>query len=212
MKTQIYTLPAHWASYLVNGDASGLDIDDKQACGAWLDKHPELGLCLHCSDDATFEATGNDANSLGGDCLEFTFPVANPPTIAMNITHPANVSVRYECHTIHKIAELDTYSEGCAGAGMHSTIAYKIVSDSLASIKQQICDFLGCDEEALTIDACEEVGRIDAGLHENAEGYTASVSEMAAWQAGECELYYANYLFYFEQVARAPAVFPMDAV
>jgi hypothetical protein len=36
-----YDLPAYWASYLINGDASGISDDDKQAADSWL-KHNDL--------------------------------------------------------------------------------------------------------------------------------------------------------------------------
>jgi hypothetical protein len=31
------TAPSHWAPYLINGDASGLDVDEQLACDAWLE-------------------------------------------------------------------------------------------------------------------------------------------------------------------------------
>ena len=32
------TAPSHWASYLINGDDSGLEPAEKQACDDWLDR------------------------------------------------------------------------------------------------------------------------------------------------------------------------------
>lgn len=66
-----YTLPAHWASYLINGDDSGIDEVDKQAADAWLHSYA-IGSPVSCSDEAYFRRS-NDATSYGGNVLEYTF-------------------------------------------------------------------------------------------------------------------------------------------
>lgn len=73
MKTTTYKLPAHWASVLINGDASGLSDDEDQALAQWLnDVKP--GYCLDCNDEPEF-TPWHDAReyALAGDCLTFTF-------------------------------------------------------------------------------------------------------------------------------------------
>lgn len=71
MTTVTYTLPAYWASYLINGDASGIDEDDKAAADAFIAKHNLPGP-VSCSEESWF-ARSNDASRLGGDVLEYTF-------------------------------------------------------------------------------------------------------------------------------------------
>lgn len=66
-----YTLPSHWACYLINGDASGME--DQADCDAFLAAHPELGGCLDV-EDLGFSWC-NDWTHLGGDVSLFTFPV-----------------------------------------------------------------------------------------------------------------------------------------
>jgi hypothetical protein len=39
MKTGTVELPLHWASYLINGDASGLDEGEAEKIDAGLEKH-----------------------------------------------------------------------------------------------------------------------------------------------------------------------------
>lgn len=87
MKTETYTLPGFWASYLINGDATGFDYSDngdadKNLADAWLESHQELGACLNCSDNPEF-THWHDARPevLACDCLEFTFPVLPEPRI-----------------------------------------------------------------------------------------------------------------------------------
>lgn len=36
LRVDTFTAPAHWASYLVNGDSSGLNPDDIRAADSWL--------------------------------------------------------------------------------------------------------------------------------------------------------------------------------
>lgn len=71
MKTVTYTLPSYWASYLINGDASGLeDAETKEIDGFCAD----LGPCLDVSDEEEF-SWHNDANSLGSSVATFTFQI-----------------------------------------------------------------------------------------------------------------------------------------
>ncbi len=75
MKTETYTLPAHWASALINDDESGMDDDEISAMNAWLE-YAKPGYCIDCGEE-TFFCKWHDAigYSLAGDCLEFTFQV-----------------------------------------------------------------------------------------------------------------------------------------
>lgn len=65
------TLPAHWASYLINGDASGMGDDEI----ADIDRYVKLQGLASCTSvgDETWFAQRNDAGGLGGDVATFTF-------------------------------------------------------------------------------------------------------------------------------------------
>ena len=71
IQIETYTLPAHWASYLINGDSSGLDNGEIQRILEWLDRHPRQN-CVSCSEQPTFERW-YDAEGLACNCLEYTF-------------------------------------------------------------------------------------------------------------------------------------------
>lgn len=71
-KTTTYTLPVYWASYLVNGDASGLEPGEKTEIDAWLANEGGIGSCVDVSEDSWF-ARSNDATTLGGDVATYTF-------------------------------------------------------------------------------------------------------------------------------------------
>lgn len=114
----------------------------------------------------------------------------------------------YETNGALKTVELDNWERGCQLEGAQSYfVNWKIEAETLAEIKQKIMDFVGCDMDGIVIDACEEAGRIDAQVTENADGYIASESELASWKRGELELYAVTYSFLFEQVTRSPANF-----
>lgn len=72
LKFETRILPAHWASYLVNADMTDPDIDYDEI-ETYL-KSERIGWCADVSDEAEFR-TRNDFDSLGGDCLEYTFQV-----------------------------------------------------------------------------------------------------------------------------------------
>jgi hypothetical protein len=73
LRTKTFILPAHFASFLVNGDASSLSMDDVDEIELFKAKHNLLD-CVDCSEDSWF-SWRNDLNNLGGDVMEFTFEV-----------------------------------------------------------------------------------------------------------------------------------------
>jgi hypothetical protein len=77
MKTVTYILPAYWASALVNADSSGLSDDDEKELNAWHEKALKRHGTLHCTcpDGEPYFASRNDAGTLAGDVLEYTFIV-----------------------------------------------------------------------------------------------------------------------------------------
>jgi hypothetical protein len=71
VKLETYTLPAYWASYIVNGDASGLEDGEQQEIDNFCTSC-DLGDCLDMANEDEF-SWHNDANNLGGSTAEFTF-------------------------------------------------------------------------------------------------------------------------------------------
>lgn len=66
-------LPSYWASYLINGDSSGLEPGEREQIHAYLDRE-QLPAPCDCSGEQWFQRT-NDATGIGGDVLEYTFLV-----------------------------------------------------------------------------------------------------------------------------------------
>lgn len=65
-----YRLPSYWASYYINGDASGLEESEIAQADAFLASHNLPSPC-DCTDAGFCHS--NDAGTLAGDCMEYTF-------------------------------------------------------------------------------------------------------------------------------------------
>jgi len=72
LKSEIYILPAYWASYLINGDESGIESEDMFYCDEFLAKH-NLPSPVSCSEESWFAYHNDSNNRLAGDVLEYTF-------------------------------------------------------------------------------------------------------------------------------------------
>lgn len=66
-----YILPAHWASALIYADETGMQESEVEEMNSFLESE-KPGYCVDCSSESFF-TWRNDAGTLGGDCLEFTF-------------------------------------------------------------------------------------------------------------------------------------------
>lgn len=62
-------LPIYWASYLVNGDDSGLREGEKEEIDAFIAK--EKVMVLTIKEGSEGFSWSNDANSLGGDTATY---------------------------------------------------------------------------------------------------------------------------------------------
>ncbi len=76
IETHEYTLPAYWASYLINGDASGLldkcQDNPEQSQKATIDQWVESEGNPHFVDGGEqYFSWWNEATSLGGDVCDY---------------------------------------------------------------------------------------------------------------------------------------------
>lgn len=100
----------------------------------------------------------------------------------------------YAIQSFHKFAEQDDFERGCLiGTGRDSSFSLSLKGKTLAELVQQIAAFFGIEAEAVTLNACEEAGRIDAELTENDDGHPATPAELASWKAGRLRLWAATY-------------------
>lgn len=71
-----YRLPAPWASYLMNGDASGLETGEQERIDAFLAVEG-LSDPVDCESEASFCHSCDAPSELAGDMLLFRFPVVS---------------------------------------------------------------------------------------------------------------------------------------
>ena len=69
MTTETYILPAYWASYLINGDDSGISGQDKAECDQWLESNGNPNI-VDCGE--SYFSWDNEATTLGGDVCDYT--------------------------------------------------------------------------------------------------------------------------------------------
>ena len=91
IETIDFVLPIYWASYLINGDASGISEKERAeidsfVAGVEVDaivkdgvlvsaKH--IGNCLNVSEESYFSWWNDAFTGLGGDVATFTFIIRN---------------------------------------------------------------------------------------------------------------------------------------
>jgi hypothetical protein len=75
IETETHTLPAYWASYLINGDDSALTPKEIKRIERYCKAH-SLGSCLSVDNQDEF-SWDNDAGELAGAVAEYTFEVIN---------------------------------------------------------------------------------------------------------------------------------------
>jgi hypothetical protein len=74
MSTELHTLPAFWAGYLMHSDRTGLTDRDIKQITAW-EEHHGIGPCLHVSPYVDFRYLHGAAlfGVLPCQCHQYTF-------------------------------------------------------------------------------------------------------------------------------------------
>ena len=65
---------AYWASYFINGDASGLDDEEQAAADKWFEDNEVIDV-IDCDDESHFSWSYGfhaDPRFKGGELLEYT--------------------------------------------------------------------------------------------------------------------------------------------
>lgn len=104
-----------------------------------------------------------------------------------------------------KFYEEDIYEEGCqpdTGGMIHGREQFK--AETLDGLLNEILAFTGGDREEIDIDACDEIGRVDVFLLENADGCPATKSEIESWKQADIQLWNCIYTFQIERIQAEP--------
>lgn len=100
-----------------------------------------------------------------------------------------------------KFYEEDIYSEGCiphTGGIIDGREQFK--AETLEGLLNEILSFTDGDREGMELDACDDLGRVDISLMENADGARATKSEIESWKAGDLQLWDSIYTFRIQRV------------
>jgi hypothetical protein len=73
IKTEEFLLPAHWASYLINGDASGYEDEEETEIVQWM-VCSAPGPCIDMAEDVEITRDGDDGGLMCERAV-FTFQV-----------------------------------------------------------------------------------------------------------------------------------------
>lgn len=100
----------------------------------------------------------------------------------------------YQIDGFLKHSEQDIYNDGCNPDTSQSFfIDHLIQKESLSDLIQSIKDFTEAENDDLLLNSCEEKGRIDAQVMENALGIKATNKELESWKQGKIDLYLCTY-------------------
>ena len=99
-----------------------------------------------------------------------------------------------------KHSEQDDYVEGCDPATSQTTpYDFSITGDTKQDILDKIIEYFGVDHKAITMDACEEVGRVDISLMQDRNCFRADEAALNIWRSGKLDLWQVTYSGYLER-------------
>lgn len=100
-----------------------------------------------------------------------------------------------------KFYEEDIYAEGCipdTGGIIDGRDQFK--ADTLEKLLNEILSFTDGDREGMELDSCDDIGRVDISIIENADGARANKSEIESWKAGDLQLWDCIYTFRVQRI------------
>ena len=110
----------------------------------------------------------------------------------------------YQVVNFIKLSEEDSYDQGCNFATCtHSEYLISFKSETKEGLLEEIGYFFDVGRDATELDVCDEDGRIDLCIMENANGDVASEQELTDWRVGVGKLYSCTYTGYLETLSAA---------
>lgn len=102
-----------------------------------------------------------------------------------------------------KFAEEDNWKDGCLP---DTTVCFsdehiKFTGKDEAELLNNIMEFFDVKRDAIEVNACDEQGRIDVAVTENANSQQLSKQEMKDWKRGKIKAWYAIYTLHAEDVS-----------
>lgn len=102
----------------------------------------------------------------------------------------------YCINGVMKYVEQDDFDKGCIGNNSECSISINLRSATIEDLLKQFASFFGVEVKDLSLDVCDEIGRIEAQLQENDDGNEPSQAQLHAWKQGEGRMWAATYTGY----------------
>lgn len=100
----------------------------------------------------------------------------------------------YKTDKVVRMAEVDDFEKGCLPESVtFMDIDISFTAQTVEEIIDKIKDFHGVTDDDMGLDACDETGRIDVHVVENADGMPASKEELDDWELGNQTLWHVIY-------------------
>jgi len=113
------------------------------------------------------------------------------------------MKLSYEVDGWMKDAEVDMFEEGCQpGTGACVCGSERFAADTVAGLIDKLVEFCDVEKSAVSLDACDDPGRVDIQALETAEGVTAGPMDIQRWKQGTAKLWLASYMFTIQKVTR----------
>ena len=107
----------------------------------------------------------------------------------------------YQANGWLKFYELCTYEDGCLPhTGGLIDGKERFTSKTLQGLLDGLLSFVDGEKDCLELNSCDELGRVDISVLENADGYRATRQQIEAWKEGKLELWDAIYTFQVEKI------------
>lgn len=110
----------------------------------------------------------------------------------------------YEVDGFLKHAEEDLFEEGCVGRSSEYYGDMSFSADSIDALVNELRGFFNiCDADCISLDSCDEPGRIDLFRDECDDTSEPSKEHLELWKQGKARLWYCTYTFNVERVTRS---------
>lgn len=96
------------------------------------------------------------------------------------------------------------HSEGSVGDTYDKSADYTVTGATVDEVLSKVAENHGVSVESLLLDSCEETGRLDVQVLEDADGIPASPAEILRWQADLLTLYHVTYFYSVDTVTTTP--------
>ena len=99
-----------------------------------------------------------------------------------------------------KFACEDNFENGEIGKSQMSEFEEEFIGDTAEEVVQKLIDYFDTKRKYVDLNSCDENGRIDISILENADGYKSSLREEELWKKDRLKLWSVTYSFIIRKV------------